>query len=344
MAKTALITGITGQDGAYLSKLLLEKGYQVFGGFRRAAGQSKFENLAALGIENQIIMHDFELAEYSNIQRTIEKIAPDEIYNLAAQSFVGASFEVPIYTVDVNALGVMRILETIRSVNAKTRFYQASTSEMFGLSPPPQDENTAFYPRSPYANGKLLAHWATVNYRESFGLHATSGILFNHESPLRGPEFVTRKITRALSRIALGHDEILRLGNLNAKRDWGFAGDYVEGMWQMLQAKDPSTYVLATGQCHTVRDFVNAAATHLGFDVVWSGHDESEIGVDRKSGKTIVCVDPAFYRPAEVHVLSGSAKKAKAELGWEHKVSFDGLVKMMVESDLDLAKKSWRKS
>ena len=343
MAKTAFITGITGQDGAYLSKLLLEKGYKVYGGFRRAAGQSKFENLAALGLENQIVMHDFELAEYSNIQRSIEKIAPDEIYNLAAQSFVGASFEVPIYTVDVNALGVMRILEAIRVANAKTRFYQASTSEMFGLSPPPQDENTAFYPRSPYANGKLLAHWATVNYRESFGLHATSGILFNHESPLRGPEFVTRKISRALTRIAVGHDETLRLGNLNATRDWGFAGDYVEGMWQMMQAEKAGTYVLATGQGHSVRDFVKAAAAHLGFDLVWSGSDENEVGVDRKSGKTLVCVDPAFYRPAEVHALLGSARKAKAELNWEHKVSFDGLVKMMVDSDLELAKKAWRK-
>ena len=210
---------------------------------------------------------------------------------------------------------------------------------MFGLSPPPQDEMTAFYPRSPYANGKLLAHWATVNYRESFGLHAASGILFNHESPLRGPEFVTRKITRALARIAVGHDEVLRLGNMNATRDWGFAGDYVEGMWRMLQAEKPGTYVLATGEGHSVRDFVVAAGQHMGFDFEWHGQAENETAVDRKTGKTLVRVDPAFYRPAEVHALLGSATRAKADLGWKHKVGFAQLVKMMAESDLAQAKK-----
>ena len=281
-----------------------------------------------------IKVHDFELSEYSNIQRTIEKVAPDEIYNLAAQSFVGSSFEAPIYTSDANALGVMRILEAIRVVNAKSHFYQASTSEMFGRTLPPQDEDSKFWPRSPYANAKLYAHWATVNYRESFGLHASSGVLFNHESPLRGAEFVTRKITIAFARMKAGKQNVLSLGNIDAIRDWGFAGDYVDGMWRMVQAKEADTYVLATGEGHTVREFVEAAARYAGWDIVWEGKAEKELGKDRKSGKLLVEINPEFYRPAEVHALLGSAAKAKKELGWECKVKFTGLVEMMMESDL----------
>ena len=334
MAKVAFITGISGQDGAYLTKLLLNKGYEVHGGIRRSAGQSRFERLEQLGVLDHVKLHDFELAEFSNIQRTIGKVAPDEIYNLAAQSFVASSFDAPIYTCDANALGVMRILEAVRVVNAKTRFYQASTSEMFGLSPPPQDEDTKFWPRSPYANAKLFGHWATVNYRESFGLHASSGVLFNHESPLRGTEFVTRKITRALSRIAVGKQDVLSLGNMDAIRDWGFAGDYVEGMWRMVQAEKPGTYVLATGEGHTVREFVVAAARHIGWDIEWSGSAENEVGKIKKTGKTIITINPEFYRPAEVHALIGSAEKAENELGWRCKVKFTELVEMMMDADI----------
>jgi GDPmannose 4,6-dehydratase len=334
MAKTAFITGITGQDGAYLTKLLVDKGYTIHGGIRRSAGQSKFERLEALGVRENVVSHDFELAEYSNIQRTIEKVAPDEIYNLAAQSFVASSFEAPIYTSDANALGVARILESIRAVNAKTRFYQASTSEMFGRSPPPQNEETKFWPRSPYANAKLFGHWAAVNYRESFGIHATSGILFNHESPLRGTEFVTRKITLAFARIKAGKQDVLSLGNLDAIRDWGFAGDYVEGMWRMVQADKPDSYVLATGEGHTVRQFIEHAAHFAGWEMQWHGKSENEIGKDRKTGKTLVIINPDHFRPAEVHALIGSAEKAEKELGWRCKVKFAELVEIMMDADM----------
>lgn len=334
MAKTAFITGITGQDGAYLTRLLVDKGYKVHGGIRRSAGQSKFDRLEALGVRENIVAHDFELAEYSNIQRTIEKIAPDEVYNLAAQSFVASSFETPIYTSDANALGVMRVLESIRVVNAKTHFYQASTSEMFGRTPPPHDEDSKFWPRSPYANAKLYAHWATVNYRESFGLHASSGILFNHESPLRGTEFVTRKITLSFARMKAGKQDVLSLGNMDAVRDWGFAGDYVEGMWRMVQAEQSGTYVLATGEGHTVREFVETAARFAGWEIEWQGKVEKEIGKDKKTGKILVVINPEFYRPAEVSALLGSAARAEKELGWRCKVKFAGLVEMMIESDL----------
>jgi len=337
MAKRAFITGITGQDGAYLTKLLLEKGYEIHGGIRRSAGQSKFDRLDSLGVRDSIKSHDFELGEYSNIQRTIEKVAPDEIYNLAAQSFVASSFEAPIYTSDANAIGVMRILEAIRVVNAKTRYYQASTSEMFGRTPPPQDEDSKFWPRSPYANAKLYAHWATVNYRESFGMHATSGILFNHESPLRGTEFVTRKITKALARIKAGKQDVLSLGNLDAIRDWGFAGDYVEGMWRMVQADKPESYVLATGEGHTVREFIEHSARFAGWEMEWHGKSENEVGKDRKTGKILVVINPEFYRPAEVHALLGSPAKAEKELGWRCKVRFQELVEMMMEADLKRA-------
>jgi len=293
-----------------------------------------FDRLDHIGVTDDTTFHDFELSEYSNIQRTIEKIAPDEVYNLAAQSFVGSSFEAPIYTVDVNALGTLRILETIRVANAKTRFYQASTSEMFGGSPPPQDEDTAFRPRSPYANAKLLGHWAVVNHREGFNMFACSGILFNHESPLRGTEFVTRKITTSLARIAAGTQDVLLLGNLDATRDWGFAGDYVEGMWRMLNAKKPGTYVLATGKGFSVRHFIEAAAKCLDWEIEWSGKGLKEVGRNKKTGKAVVRINPQFYRPTEVHALLGSAKKAKAELGWKPKVNFRQLVEMMMESDL----------
>ncbi len=334
MGRVALVSGVTGQDGAYLAKHLLKMGYAVHGGIRHASGQSRFERLEALGILDSITLHDLDLAEYSNIQRVLEKVGPDEIYNLAAQSFVPASFEFPIYTADVNALGTLRILEAIRTANSKCRFYQASTSEMFGASPPPQDEHTAFHPNSPYAVSKLAAHWATVNYRESFGVHASSGILFNHESPLRGREFVTRKITWSLAQIACGRLDVLRLGNLDAVRDWGYAGDYVDGMWRMLQADQPGTYVLATGVAHTVREFVEMAAAVLDWKIDWSGDGLFEVGREAGSGREIVRVDRALFRPAEVDALIGSPKAAAAKLGWKPTTIFSELVEMMVTADI----------
>ena len=333
MAKSALITGITGQDGAYLAKLLLEKGYEVHGGLRRI-GVIGTGRLDELGVKDDVELHDFELLEDTNIQRVIEKTAPDEVYNLAAQSFVGVSFEQPLYTANADALGTLRILECIRSHHAETRFYQASTSEMFGkVQEVPQTESTPFYPRSPYGVSKLFAHWATVNYRESYGLHACSGILFNHESPLRGSEFVTRKITLAFARIAAGKQQHVELGNIDAKRDWGFAGDYVEGMWRMLQADRPDDYVLATGQTHTIRAFIEAAGRAFGWEIGWSGEGVEEIGTDTGSGKVLVRINPKFYRPAEVDMLIGDPKKAENQLGWERTVDFDSLVAMMVEAD-----------
>lgn len=333
MAKTALITGITGQDGAYLAKLLLEKGYEVHGGLRRI-GVIGTGRLDELGVKDDIELHDFELLEDTNIQRVIEKTAPDEVYNLAAQSFVGVSFEQPLYTANADALGTLRILEAIRSRQAATRFYQASTSEMFGkVQETPQTETTPFYPRSPYGVSKLFAHWATVNYRESYDLHACSGILFNHESPLRGTEFVTRKITLAFARIAAGKQQHVELGNIDAKRDWGFAGDYVEGMWRMLQADRPDDYVLATGETHTIRAFIEAAGRVFGWEIVWSGEGIEEIGSDTGSGRVLVRINPKFYRPAEVDMLIGDPNKAENELGWKRTVDFESLVAMMVDAD-----------
>ncbi len=330
----ALVTGVTGQDGAYLAKLLLSKGYEVTGAQRRASTSNNWR-LLELGILDQIEMVPLELLEFSNILRLIERVEPDEIYNLAAQSFVAPSFEQPIYTSDVNGLGVARLLEAIRTVNPAIRFYQASTSEMFGkVRETPQNELTPFYPRSPYAAAKLFAHSMVVNYRESHGMHATSGILFNHESPLRGTEFVTRKITHGLARIRQGQQDMLALGNLDAKRDWGFAGDYVEGMWLMLQQVDPSDYVLATGQTYTIKDFIGFAAPAAGFDIDWKGEGEDTRGIDRRTGKTIICVDPAFYRPTEVDLLLGNARKARLTLGWEPTVDIRGLATMMMEADL----------
>jgi GDPmannose 4,6-dehydratase len=333
MSRKALITGITGQDGAYLAQLLLGKGYEVYGAFRRSAS-SNFWRLEELGIANQIKMVSMDLLEYSNIQRTLEKTQPDEIYNLAAQSFVAASFEQPLYTSDVDALGVTRLLEAIRSVNPKIRFYQASTSEMFGLvQEVPQSEKTPFYPRSPYGVAKLYAHWMTVNYRESYGIHASSGILFNHESPLRGLEFVTRKITSTLARIKHGSSEVLELGNLSAKRDWGFAGDYVEGMWRMVQQDTPDDYVLATGETHTVKEFVDLAAQAAGFELEWSGQDVEMKAINKSNGQTILKVNPDFYRPAEVELLIGKAEKAFLKLGWKANTSLKDLVSNMMNAD-----------
>jgi GDPmannose 4,6-dehydratase len=333
VAKTALITGVTGQDGAYLSRLLLEKGYKVHGGMRRIGVESG-GRLQELGIASDIELHDFDLLEFSNIHRLLDKVAPDEIYNLAAQSFVGVSFEQPLYTANADALGVLRILEALRLTNAKSKFYQASTSEMFGkVQATPQDETTPFYPRSPYGFAKLFSHWATVNYRESYGMFACSGILFNHESPLRGSEFVTRKITRAFAAIAVGQQDRVELGNLDAKRDWGFAGDYVEGMWRMLQAESPDDYVLATGETHSIRHFAERAAIEFGWELAWSGSGVDEVGRDRATGKTLVRVNPQFYRPAEVDILTGNPAKAETALGWQRSTGFDELVALMAEAD-----------
>src|SRR6266851_4650651 len=333
MTRTALITGISGQDGAYLAKFLLGMGYRVVGGLRRSSSGT-IARLHELQIADDIAFVDFDLAEITNIMRTLETVKPDEIYNLAAQSFVALSFDQPIYTTEIDGVGPLRLLEAVRQLTPTARFYQASTSEMFGKArTAPQDETTPFYPRSPYGFAKLFAHWATVNYRESYGVHASSGILFNHESPLRGREFVTRKITWSLARIRHGGLDMLELGNLDAQRDWGFAGDYVEGMWLMLQQDKAQDFVLATGENHTVRSFAQIAARRLGFDIEWSGSGLDERGIDRHSGKTVVRVNPAFYHPAEVDSLIGNPKKAEQILGWQRKVGFEALVGMMAEAD-----------
>lgn len=332
--KKALITGIRGQDGAYLAKFLLEKGYEVYGADRRS-GDTNFWRLKELGIEKEVKIVYMDLLELTNIMRIIEKVQPDEVYNLAAQSFVQASFEQPILTAEVDAMGVLRLLEAIRQIKPDTKFYQASTSEMFGkVQEIPQTEKTPFYPRSPYGVAKLFGHWITVNYRESFNIFACSGILFNHESPLRGLEFVTRKITYTLARIKYGLQDKLILGNLEAKRDWGYAPEYVEAMWLMLQQPEPDDYVIATGETHTVREFVEKAAQVAGFDIEWEGEGINTKGIDRKSGKIIVEVLPEFYRPAEVDILIGNPQKAKEKLGWEPKTKFEDLVRIMIEADL----------
>ena len=333
--KKALITGVLGQDGAYLAKLLLEKGYEVRGTFRRSASLNDWR-LRRLGIESQVELVPLELLEFSNVVRVIERSQPDEVYNLAAQSFVGVSFEQPIFTGDVNGISVARLLEALRLVRPEARFYQASTSEMFGkIQEPVQSERTPFYPRSPYGVAKLYAHWLTINYRESFGLFATSGILFNHESPLRGIEFVTRKITSTFARRSRGEEIVLELGNLGAERDWGFAGDYVDGMWRMLQHDHAEDFVLATGRSATVRDFVQLAGRACGYELTFEGEGTGEIGIDRASGQTMVRVNPAFFRPAEVDLLIGDATKAREKLGWSAKTSLEALAEMMVQADLD---------
>lgn len=335
--KTAFITGITGQDGAYLARLLLEKGYRVHGGVRRSS-QPELPRLEALGIAREVELHAFDLIETNSIFRTIRALQPDEFYNLAAQSFVGASWELPVYTSDVDGMAVVRILDTLRTLSPQTRFYQASTSEMFGLvQEVPQRETTRLYPRSPYGVAKVYGHYITMNYRESFGLHASSGILFNHESPLRGKEFVTRKITLGLAQLARGGTDPIELGNMDARRDWGFAGDYVEGMWRMLQQDTADDYVLATGVTTTIRDFVTYAAETLGIDLEWQGEGLAETATDRKSGKRIVQVNERFFRPAEVDLLIGDATKARTRLGWQPQVDVRSLAAMMARADYDAA-------
>jgi GDPmannose 4,6-dehydratase len=335
MSPRALVTGITGQDGAYLARLLLEGGYEVYGAHRRSATLNLWR-LEELGIEREVRLVPLDLIEFTNVLRTIEKVAPDELYNLAAQSFVGLSFEQPIYTADVDGIGPLRLLEALRTVRPECRFYQASTSEMFGkVQTMPQDERTPFYPRSPYGVAKLAAHWATINYRESWGVFACSGILFNHESPLRGSEFVTRKITTSLARIKHGKQDVLELGNLDSRRDWGFAGDYVEAMHLMLRRASPEDFVIATGETHSVAEFVERAVELCGWKPAFEGEGESRRCVDRSSGRVLVRVNPEFYRPAEVEVLLGDASKAREALGWTPRVSFPELVESMVRADLD---------
>ena len=338
MKKTALITGVSGQDGAYLSKLLLKKGYRVIGGERRSASGSLWR-LKDLNIENDVEITDFELSEFTNIYRTIEKYRPDEIYNLAAQSFVGASFEMPTMTSDITGLGVSRILEAIRQINPDIKFYQASSSEMFGkVSETPQTENTPFYPRSPYGIAKLFGHWMTINYKEAYNIFACSGILFNHESPLRGEQFVTKKITMGLSKIKLGHIEYLELGNLDSKRDWGYAGDYVEAMYLMLQNDKPDNYVISTGETFSVKDFINTSCNELRIDIDWQGSGIDETAIDKKTGKSIIRINPKFYRPTEVDLLLGNSTKAKKMLKWKPKTNFYELVSKMIEYDYNKLK------
>ncbi len=334
--KTALITGITGQDGAYLAKLLLEKGYTVYGAFRRVSSVN-FWRIASLGIRDHANLHlvDYDLTDLGAGIRLIERSQPQEVYNLAAQSFVKLSFDQPITTAEITGLGAVNILEAIRLVNPGIRFYQASTSEMFGkVDTTPQDEDTRFYPRSPYGAAKLYAHWMTINYREAYEIFAVSGILFNHESPLRGMEFVTRKITDALARLKLGILDVVELGNLDAKRDWGYAPEYVEGMWRMLQHDVPDVYVLATGHSATVRDFVTLAAAAIGMEIAWQGAGPEERGIDRKTGRTVVKVSPKYYRPAEVDCLQGNSAKAERLLGWRPMTQLAELCRLMVEADL----------
>ncbi len=336
--KRALITGIFGQDGAYLAQLLLERGYEVIGTHRRTATTNSWR-LKELGLEDKIKFFELELLEHSNIIGTLRDVAPNEIYNLAAQSFVGSSFSQPVFTGDANALGVTRILEAIRIIDPDIRFYQASTSEMFGkVQETPQNEDTPFYPRSPYGVAKLYGHWITKNYREAYGLHAASGILFNHESPFRGPEFVTRKITMGLARLQQGDGEPVELGNLSASRDWGHARDYVRAMHLMLTSDEADDYVIATGQTHSVEEFANIAAECAGFNLEWNGEDEARQATDRKSGRLIIRVNPEFYRPAEVDFLLGDSSKAKTKLGWQPKISFEELVSEMVAFDVDLVR------
>ena len=334
--KKTVITGITGQDGAYLAKLLLANGYQVFGAFRRTSSEN-FWRLDELGIRNHpnLKLVEFDLTDQSAAFRLMESCEPDEIYNLAAQSFVGVSFDQPISTASITGLGAVHLLEAIRQVNRSIRFYQASTSEMFGLvQTVPQNEQTPFYPRSPYGIAKLYAHWMTINYREAYGLFCASGILFNHESPLRGCEFVTRKITDGVARIAHGLLDCLELGNMTAQRDWGFAGDYVEGMYLMLQAEKPDTFVLATNRTETVRDFVTMSFRHAGIEIIWSGSGQNETGTDLATGAVRVRVNPQFYRPAEVELLIGDPLKAEKILGWKAQTTLEQLCAAMVEADL----------
>ena len=335
--KKAVITGITGQDGAYLAQLLLEKGYHVIGAYRRTSSVN-FWRIQELGLDAhpQLELVEHDLTDLSNCIRLVESAEPDEIYNLAAQSFVGVSFEQPLTTGQITGLGAVNMLEAIRIVNPGIRFYQASTSEMFGkVQQVPQTEATPFYPRSPYGVAKLYAHWMVVNYRESYGMFATSGILFNHESPLRGREFVTRKVTDSVARIKLQSLDTLRLGNLDARRDWGYARDYVEGMYLMLQAEQPDTFVLSTNRTQSVRDFVNMSFQAVDIQLEWSGSGEDEVARDVRSGQCVVAIDPKFYRPAEVDMLIGDSARAAQILGWQASTDLEALCRMMVEADLE---------
>ena len=344
--KKALITGITGQDGAYLAELLLEKGYEVHGIKRRASSfnTDRIDHLYRDPHESNVRLrlHYGDLTDATNLIRVVQQVQPDEIYNLAAQSHVAVSFETPEYTANSDALGTLRILEAIRilGLDQKTRFYQASTSEMFGkVQEIPQKETTPFYPRSPYGAAKVYAYWITVNYREAYGLYACNGILFNHESPVRGETFVTRKITRGLARIHEGLDQCLYLGNIDSLRDWGHARDYVRAQWLMLQQDQPEDFVISTGEQHSVREFVTRAASHLGYEVDWRGTGVNEEGVDRNTGKVLVKIDPRYFRPTEVETLLGDCTKAKTQLNWRPEVSFEALVREMVEADLGIAKR-----
>jgi len=339
----AIVTGITGQDGAYLAELLLSKGYTVYGTYRRTSSVN-FWRIEELGVDKHPNLHlvEYDLTDLSASIRLLQTTGATEVYNLAAQSFVGVSFEQPFTTAGITGIGPVNLLEAIRVVNPDIRFYQASTSEMFGkVQAVPQIESTPFYPRSPYGVAKLYAHWMTINYRESYGIFGASGILFNHESPLRGREFVTRKITDSVAKIKLGKLDVLELGNMDAKRDWGFAKEYVEGMWRMLQADKPDTYVLATNRTETVRDYVTMAAKAAGFELVWQGVAENEVAVDIKTNKTLVRVNPKFYRPSEVELLIGNPEKAKSELGWEPKTTLEQLCQMMVEADIRRNETGW---
>lgn len=334
--KSAIITGITGQDGAYLAQLLLDKGYNVFGTYRRTSSVN-FWRIEELGISQNPNLHliEYDLTDLSASIRLLQTTGATEVYNLAAQSFVGVSFEQPITTAEITGIGPVNLLEAIRIVNPKIRFYQASTSEMFGkVQAIPQTEDTPFYPRSPYGVAKLYAHWMCINYRESYGIFACSGILFNHESPLRGREFVTRKITDSVAKIKLGKLDVLELGNMDAKRDWGFAKEYVEGMWRMLQADEPDTFVLATNRTETVRDFVNMAFKAAGIELRFEGEAEQEVGIDVDSGKVRVRINPKFYRPAEVDLLIGSPAHATKKLGWVPQTTLEELCQMMVDADI----------
>jgi len=342
--KKALITGITGQDGSYLAELLLDNGYEVHGIIRRS---SSFNTGRIDHLYNnpeisrkKLFLHYGDLTDTSNLNRLLEKVVPDEIYNLAAQSHVKVSFEVPEYTAEVDAVGTLRFLDAIRETGLKTKFYQASTSELYGkVQAIPQNENTPFYPRSPYGVAKMYAYWIVVNYREAYDIFACNGILFNHESPRRGETFVTRKITRAAARIKHGIEEKLLLGNLNAKRDWGYAPEYVEGMWRMMQLNRPDDFVLATGESHTVREFTDLAFKELDMELEWVGQGVEEKGVCKKTGKTYVEVDERYYRPTEVDILIGDASKAKEKLGWKPEIKFEQLVRLMVKADYDKVKK-----
>ncbi|MDE8601624.1 GDP-mannose 4,6-dehydratase [Marinomonas sp. RSW2] len=334
--KKAIVTGISGQDGAYLAKLLLSYNYKVYGTYRRTASVN-FWRIKELGIENHpnLVLVEYDLTDATNSIRMVSEIRPDEIYNLAAQSFVGVSFDQPVATAQITGIGVLHLLEAVRIVDKSIKFYQASTSEMFGeVQETPQKESTPFYPRSPYGVAKLYAHWMTINYRESYGIFASSGILFNHESPLRGLEFVTRKITDAVAKIKLGKLEVLELGNMDAKRDWGFAEEYVEGMYLMLQAKRPDTYVLATNRTETVREFVRLAFKAIDIELEFRGEAEHEVAINKITGRVLVKVNPKFYRPAEVDLLIGDPNKAKKDLGWEPSTTLEKLCSMMVKEDL----------